>query len=44
MIFRKVKPKQINGYFVSGVQLCELAESYTEAINKGGVPVIETAW
>ena len=34
----------MNGQFVSGVQLCELAESYTEAINKGGVPVIETAW
>lgn len=43
-IFRKVKPKQINGQFVTGLQLCELAESYTEAINKGGVPVIETAW
>lgn len=43
-IFRKVKPKQINGQFISGIQLCELAESYTEAINRGGVPVIETAW
>lgn len=29
---------------MTGVQLCELAESYTEAINRGGVPVIETAW
>ena len=26
------------------MQPCELAESYTEAINRGGVPVIETAW
>ena len=43
-IFRKVKPKQIKGQFLNGLQLTELAESYTEAINRGGVPVIETAW
>jgi hypothetical protein len=24
--------------------LIELAEAYTEALNKGGIPVIETAW
>jgi len=24
--------------------LVELAEAYTEALNKGGIPVIETAW
>jgi len=24
--------------------LLELAESYIEALNKGGIPVIETAW
>jgi hypothetical protein len=24
--------------------LIELAEAYTESLNKGGVPVIETAW
>ena len=29
---------------VSGQQLCDLAESYVEALNKGGIPVIETAW
>jgi hypothetical protein len=29
---------------VSGPQLVELAEAYTEALNKGGIPVIETAW
>lgn len=29
---------------ISGQQLCELAEAYSEALNKGGMPVIETAW
>ena len=24
--------------------LIDLAESYTEALNKGGIPVIESAW
>ena len=24
--------------------LIELAEAYTESLNKGGIPVIETAW
>lgn len=41
---RKVKPKAMRGQLVSGPQLVDLAESYTEAINKGGVPVIESAW
>ena len=43
-IMRKVKPKAMRGQLVSGPQLVDLAESYIEAINKGGVPVIESAW
>ena len=43
-IFRKVKPKQLKGQLVTGQQLTELAESYIEALNKGSMPVIETAW
>ena len=41
---RKVKPKAMRGQLVSGPQLVDLAESYIEAINKGGVPIIESAW
>lgn len=29
---------------MTGAQLVDLTESYVEAINKGGIPVIETAW
>lgn len=41
---RKVKPKMLKGQLISGPQLVELAEAYTEALNKGGIPVIESAW
>jgi len=34
----------LRGQFISGPQLIELAEIYTDALNKGGIPVIETAW
>ena len=34
----------MKGQLVSGHQLIDLAESYIEAINRGGIPVIETAW
>lgn len=34
----------LRGQLITGAQLVELAESYTEALNKGGIPVIETAW
>ena len=39
-IFNKVKPKMINGKFVSGEMLLELAHSYANAINGGSVPSI----
>lgn len=43
-VFKKVKPKELKGQTISGKQLVELAEAYIEALNKGGIPVIETAW
>ena len=43
-VFKKVKPKQLKGQFITGHMLIELAEAYTESLNKGGIPVIETAW
>ena len=43
-VSKKVKPKQPRGQFITGKMLIELAEAYTEALNKGGIPVIETAW
>jgi hypothetical protein len=41
---KKVRPKMLKGQLVSGAQLVELAEAYTDALNKGGIPVIESAW
>jgi hypothetical protein len=43
-VFKKVKPKQLKGMMITGKMLVELAESYTDALNKGGIPVIESAW
>ena len=43
-VFRKVKPKELKGQILTGEMLIQLAESYTEALNKGGIPVIESAW
>jgi hypothetical protein len=43
-IFRKVKPKVLNGKFVTGEMLLELADAYTESINSGSVPNIQSAW
>jgi hypothetical protein len=43
-VFKKVKPKQLRGQFITGKMLIELAEAYTDALNKGGIPVIESAW
>ena len=43
-VFRRVKPKQLNGRFISGETLFELAQAYVQAINKGSVPCIEEAW
>ena len=43
-IFNKVRPKSLNGRFVTGETLLELCEAYTFAINQGSVPCIESAW
>ena len=43
-IFKKVKPKVLNGRFITGEMLLELCVAYTGAINKGSVPCIESAW
>ena len=34
----------MRGQFITGKMLVELAEAYTEALNGGGIPVIESAW
>jgi hypothetical protein len=39
-IMRKVKPKILNGKFVTGEMLLELADAYTESINSGTLPNI----
>lgn len=39
-----MKAKALNGRLITGEMLLELCLSYTEAINRGGVPCIESAW
>ena len=43
-IFKKVKPKQMNGKTLTGEMMLELAHAYTGAINEGTVPNIQNAW
>ena len=43
-IFRKVKVKTLNKSFLNGEMLGQLALTYVQAINQGGVPNIEGAW
>ena len=43
-IFKRVKPKLLNGKFITGEMLLELWFSYTTAVNKGSVPSIKSAW
>lgn len=43
-IFKRVKPKTLNGKFITGEMLLELCHSYTKAINQGSVPSIKSAW
>ena len=43
-IFKRVKPKLLNGKFITGEMLLELWYSYTRAVNKGSVPSIKSAW
>lgn len=43
-LMKKIRPKTMNGKCLNGEMLIGLCKAYVEAINKGGVPVIETAW
>jgi len=43
-IFKRVKPKVLNGKYLTGEMFLELCFAYTEAINKGQVPCIESVW
>lgn len=43
-IYKRVKPKVLNGRYITGEMFLELCLAYTEAINKGSVPCIESAW
>lgn len=43
-IFKKVKPKSLNGQNLNAGMFLEVCKAYLEAINTGGVPNIENAW
>ena len=43
-VMNRIKPKMMHGKKLNGEMLFNLALSYVEAINKGVVPNIETAW
>ena len=43
-IFKKVRPKKMNGRYLDGELLLELCRSYEQTINNGDVPNIESAW
>eukprot|EP01041_Mallomonas_annulata_P003173 gene3173-6258_t len=39
-----LKPKTVNGSILNGTMFSTLLEGYTNAINKGNIPTISTAW
>jgi hypothetical protein len=43
-IYKKTKPKVLNGKVLNGEMLLELCIAYTDAINTGSVPNIQNAW
>ncbi len=43
-VINRVKPKTMNGKRLTGEMLLGLAQSYVNAINKGVIPTVETAW
>ena len=43
-VFKRVRPKQIHGRVLTGQMFLELCHAYTESINKGSVPSIQSAW
>jgi len=44
VIFHKAQPKRMNNSIITGPMLAALTEAYVDAINKGAVPTIATAW
>eukprot|EP01103_Thecamoeba_quadrilineata_P012126 TRINITY_DN3053_c0_g1_i2.p1 TRINITY_DN3053_c0_g1~~TRINITY_DN3053_c0_g1_i2.p1 ORF type:complete len:417 (+),score=100.51 TRINITY_DN3053_c0_g1_i2:637-1887(+) len=44
LVFTHVIPKKMNNTDITGPMLVEMAKTYTEAINKGTVPTISSAW
>ena len=43
-VLQRMKPKTLNGKKLTGSILVTLTHQYVEAINKGAVPNIESAW
>ncbi|KRX01936.1 P-loop containing nucleoside triphosphate hydrolase [Pseudocohnilembus persalinus] len=43
-IFSKIKPVQVKGNFLNGIQLYQLIDSYLQQINQGQLPIIDSAW
>lgn len=43
-VFRKIKPKVVNGTTLNGLQLLDMCKAYIECINTGKIPTIESAW
>lgn len=43
-IFKKIKPKTLNGKYLTGPMLAQLCRAYLDSINSGKVPNIESAW
>ena len=43
-VYKKMKPKVFHGQFLSGTMLLELVQSILDAINNGGIPIIENSW
>ena len=44
LIFQKAQPKRMNNSIITGSMLAALTTAYVDAINKGAVPTIATAW
>jgi len=43
-VFKRVKPKSLNGQLLNGPMVAELAKAYVESLNLGKTPTIESAW
>ena len=43
-IYIESQPKKVNGTKINGIKLAELLTMFVDAINKGAVPNISTAW